>query len=476
MPGVVIVGAGIAGLATALMLGREGRKVVVCERDPAPVPASTEEMWSAWHRPSTPQARLGHTFLPGFRVLLEQRAPDVVERVWAAGAPAVDFSAELPGGARLPEDAELQGIMCRRGVFEGILRQAVEAEATVEVRAGCQVTALLAEKSSRASVPTVVGVKTVAGGSIPADAVVVAGGRLLPIARWLEAIGAEKPEVVSEGCGSVTFTRYFRIRMRADEDHRVSAQLTVEGDLGYMRYEIYGADQATFCVELEPPTGDHELRCLRHEDAHMAAARALPEADDWLDSNRSSPIGPVAALGQEQNALRHFVTEKGPLAHGLHVIGDARCQTNSLYAWGCASALTQAAALSDSILEHPNDPMTQVSAFEAAVSTEVADRHALSLARDRAYARKSRGESEWDPFADELEFIEGVMVPAADHDPEVFRAVNRREFQLEPVRAIARDKQLLDRARVVAGADHPRPAPPSAPTRQALLEMVTGLP
>lgn len=111
MAEVVIVGAGIGGLATALLLGREGRDVVVCERDPAPVPSLTEEMWSGWQRPGIPQAPLGHTFLPGFRVLLGERAPDVLERLYAAGAPLVDFAKDMPGDERRPEDAELTGIM-----------------------------------------------------------------------------------------------------------------------------------------------------------------------------------------------------------------------------------------------------------------------------------------------------------------------------------------------------------------------------
>ena len=84
---VAIVGGGIGGLASALLLGRQGCRVVLCERDPAPVPPTPEEMWSGWQRAGIPQWRLGHTFLPGFRVLLAERAPDVLERLRAAGAP-----------------------------------------------------------------------------------------------------------------------------------------------------------------------------------------------------------------------------------------------------------------------------------------------------------------------------------------------------------------------------------------------------
>jgi hypothetical protein len=93
-------------------------------------------MWSDWKRPGTPQARLGHTFLPGFRVLLADRAPDVLERLYAVGAPLVGFASHGQGAAAGAEAGELNAIMCRRPVLEGILRQAVEAETTVDVRSG----------------------------------------------------------------------------------------------------------------------------------------------------------------------------------------------------------------------------------------------------------------------------------------------------------------------------------------------------
>ena len=59
----------------------------------------------------------------------------MLQRLLAAGAPLVDYSEKMPGDERRPEDAELHAIMCRRAVLEGILRQTVEAEPTVELRA-----------------------------------------------------------------------------------------------------------------------------------------------------------------------------------------------------------------------------------------------------------------------------------------------------------------------------------------------------
>jgi 2-polyprenyl-6-methoxyphenol hydroxylase-like FAD-dependent oxidoreductase len=476
MPAVVIVGAGIGGLAAALLLGREGRDVVVCERDAAPVPATTEEMWSAWSRPGIPQAPLGHTFLPGFRALLAARAPDVLERVHAAGAPLVDFARDMPGADRRPEDGDLQAIMCRRAVLEGILRQTVAAEPTVQIRTGCDVTGLAATSSRMPGVPRVVGVHTRGGGTFAADTVVVAGGRLVPVPRWLRAIGVQAPEELAEGCGFVTFTRFFRIHPRPGEDHRVSTHLTVEGDQGFMSYEIFGADSSTFCVELTPPASDHALRGLRHEAVHMAAARLLPEIEDWLDPGRATPIGPVAAMGQERNVLRHFVADGRPVALGLHVIGDARCQLDSLYAWGSGVALAGAVALVDVLAAHRDDPEAQALAFEHRMGAEIGGRHALSLARDRATARRYRGQPEWDEPEHGIGLLQSTVVPAAAEDADVYRAVTRWENQLDPVDALLKNTAIIERARALAAVRAPQPPTTSGPTRERLLELIAAPP
>jgi 2-polyprenyl-6-methoxyphenol hydroxylase-like FAD-dependent oxidoreductase len=406
-------------------------------------------------------------------MLLAERAPDVLARLSAAGAPLVDFSKDMPGDERRPEDAELTAVMCRRAVLEGILRQTVQEEPTVELRCGCDVLGLLAEPSKMGGVPNVVGVRTRDQGSIAARTVVIAGGRLVPVRRWLESIGAQPPAEVSEGCGSVCYTRFFRIHLRPDEDHRASTQLTVEGNLGYMKYEIFGADQSTFCVELMPPSSDKELRALRHEAAHMAVACALPESLDWLDAERATPIGPVSAMGQERNVLRHFISDGRPIALGLHVIGDARCQTNSMYAWGSAQALTGAVTLVDVLSEQKADPEAQALVFEARLGAEIGDRHDASVVRDRALGRAYHGEPMWDDPDHGHGFIESTVVPAANEDPDIFRAVMRRELQLDPVSALAENTAVLDRARTLATVRERKPEDSSAPTREALLELIT---
>jgi hypothetical protein len=274
----------------------------------------------------------------------------------------------------------------------------------------------------------------------------------------------------------VCFTRYFRLTRRAGEDHRVSRRIAVARDLGFLYYEIVGADRSTFCVELIPPVGDRALRGLRHEAVHLAVARRLPGAEEWLDPRRSIPIGPIAAMGQERNLLRSFHADGRPLVLGLHVIGDTRCQTNSLYAWGSHLALASAATLADVLAEHPRDPEAQALAFEARISDEIAGRHALASARDAAAQRRRRGAAPWAGADPTLALIHETVIPAADRDGEIFRAVNRWQLQLDPVSALTSDPAILDRARALSTYDGAPAADEMAgPNRDDVLELIARL-
>jgi 2-polyprenyl-6-methoxyphenol hydroxylase-like FAD-dependent oxidoreductase len=462
----VIVGAGIGGLVTALMLGRAGHEVVVCERDASPVPADADEMWSSWARPGTPQARLGHTFLAGFRRMLEERLPDVVQDVFSAGAQRWDVASEMPGDERRGEDTELLLIMARRPVMEGVLRRAAEAESTVDIRSGCQVLGLTAEPA-KSGAPTVTGVGIKGHGSIAADTVVVAGGRTLPIGRWFREIGATAPPEQSEGCGAACYTRYFRLRERPGDNDAVTRQLTFHHERGLVVGELIGADSRTFATELSVPIADQEFHRLREPAVWTAATNAVDQWREWLDPERSQPISPaIEIMGQERNVIRTFADENGPLALGVHVIGDARCQTDSLFAWGCGNAMTTAAALVDALTEHPNDKHAQALALEQHVGPELAGRFSHSRARNRATRAAALGEP---PDQTTTALVDNVLYPASKHDAEVYRAVTRWESQLDPADALDKNTAIAKRARLVS---HPPTDDDPFPTREQLLSVI----
>jgi len=141
MSNAVVIGAGPTGLATAMLLARQGMEVVVLDRD-GPAPAEAARAWDDWERRSVSQFRQVHFFQPAGRALLEERLPDVVDQMIAAGAVRFNL-AELraqtvPGG---PGDVDFSTFAtittCRRPVLELGFVAAARSCPGVEIRNDC---------------------------------------------------------------------------------------------------------------------------------------------------------------------------------------------------------------------------------------------------------------------------------------------------------------------------------------------------
>ncbi|HEX6391893.1 MAG TPA: hypothetical protein VFZ97_00515, partial [Acidimicrobiales bacterium] len=81
----VVAGGSVAGLATALALGRAGADVVVVERDVIPEVNDAETAFGV-ERPGVPQSHFLHAFLARMVKVLRERFPDVLDDLLEAGA------------------------------------------------------------------------------------------------------------------------------------------------------------------------------------------------------------------------------------------------------------------------------------------------------------------------------------------------------------------------------------------------------
>src|SRR5947207_10365336 len=121
---VVVIGAGVGGLGTALALSRQGHDVTVLERDRTPLPHDPEEAF-AWDRRGAPQVRHSHAMLARLRNLLRDRYPDVLDALYAAGATDWPLTDKLPDTmddpSPKPGDEDLVMLACRRTTFEWVL-------------------------------------------------------------------------------------------------------------------------------------------------------------------------------------------------------------------------------------------------------------------------------------------------------------------------------------------------------------------
>src|SRR5438128_4090925 len=80
-PSVVVLGAGPAGATAALFLLRRGHRVTILHCNPQPT-----LLLEQWERPHLPHTRQGHSFLALGTQVLGEEAPDLVDKLIAAGA------------------------------------------------------------------------------------------------------------------------------------------------------------------------------------------------------------------------------------------------------------------------------------------------------------------------------------------------------------------------------------------------------
>ena len=120
---IVVTGAGICGLTTAMLLASDGHEVTVLERDPAPVP-EPENAWDDWERRGVNQFRLPHFFGSRFRSIIESEFPALSEALVDAGMLRFNFMDQIPEemtGGKRPGDDQYALITGRRSVFESVV-------------------------------------------------------------------------------------------------------------------------------------------------------------------------------------------------------------------------------------------------------------------------------------------------------------------------------------------------------------------
>ena len=85
MTQIIVIGAGLTGLTTALLLSRDGHAVTVLERDAAEPEGDADALWRDWERPGVSQFRLPHQMIAYWREQMEVELPEVVDEVERLG-------------------------------------------------------------------------------------------------------------------------------------------------------------------------------------------------------------------------------------------------------------------------------------------------------------------------------------------------------------------------------------------------------
>ena len=430
---VAVIGAGIAGLGTAMALARPGREVTVIDRDPPP-PANVEIAFDTWERKGVTQLRHSHVFLGCLVTLIREKHPRLHDMLHKAGARELDCEASLPVALRdrytpIESDRDLAFLFSRRTTLEHTMRAYVETLPNVRFVSGAAVRKLAIDRAG--AIPKVSGLtierESEAPEEVNADIVVDASGRTTIFVDFLRENGLTIEEETSPA-GILYFTRHYRLRDGQDEPPR--DMIPGAGDLGYIKYGVFAADNRHFSITLAVPEIESELRLATLKpDTFDAICRQIPGMARWIDPVRAEPVTKVFGMGNLHNVWRHFVRDGEPVALNFFAVGDAALRTNPLYGRGCSSAVMHAHILGE-VLDTIADPRERAIAFDKRTQRNLRPFWDAIRKQDIGAIRRAKNE-QIPGYKPRLKarliksFAEDAVGPATRSSVDVYRAIMR---------------------------------------------------
>jgi 2-polyprenyl-6-methoxyphenol hydroxylase-like FAD-dependent oxidoreductase len=469
---IIVLGAGVCGLAAGMLLRREGHEVTILERDPEPVPRSPHEAWEGWTRAGVTQFRQPHYLQPRGRAVLEEELPDVVVALEAAGGLRFDPLCLMPplitDRSRRDGDERFKTVTARRPVLEQVLGRAADAEAGLEIHRGASVRELVVRACN--GTPHVSGVRTDSGEELSADLVVDAMGRRSQLPAWLREAGIPPIHEEVEDAGFIYYTRYFRSRNGALPQFQAPF-LTAVGTFSVLTIPC---DNETWSVTLFTSAGDRPLKRLRDPDLWTALVAACPRHVQWLDGE---PISGVLAMGGVIDRYRRFTVKSKPVATGIAPVGDACACTNPSNGRGMSLGLMHVRRLRDVIRVHLDDPLEFAEVWDAVTEAELTPWYRENVEEDRVRIGEIealRNGREPEPPSTTWAVLRQALLAAAPRDPEAFRAFLASRCCLTRLQETFANQRFVEHMLELA-SDGERPPLPG-PNRAQLLKLLNGSP
>ncbi|TMR08974.1 2-polyprenyl-6-methoxyphenol hydroxylase-like oxidoreductase, partial [Nonomuraea turkmeniaca] len=332
-----MLGGSIAGLLAAQALAHRGDEVIVIERDRLPVGPES--------RPGVPQAAHVHGLVSRGQQEIERLLPGFAAELVQAGAPVVDFAADVaicnPFGWSVRFPSRLKAYGASRSLLESLIRRRVLAHPSVELRSQQFAEGL----TGVAGLVTGVRVRGTGGARlspIMADLVIDATGRGSRAGHWLRELGYPAlPEVVID-----IQLGYASRCMRIPAGHRADWQAC---------YIQPGAPHRPRGAMLMPIEDDRWLVTLigigadrpsRRKNDFLAFARSLASpivADAIANATPTSPV----YLSRSTSSRRRYIEHATAQPANFVLVGDAVCCFNPIYAQGMSTAAAAATLLGE---------------------------------------------------------------------------------------------------------------------------------
>jgi len=473
---VIVNGAGIGGLMSAILLGADGHQVTVLERDPAPTP-DPDEAWDGWERRGVNQFRLPHFFLPRFLAIVRSECPGLEDELDKAGMLHLNLidivPAEMTGGRR-QGDEEFDLITGRRSIYESVVAAFAQSMDRVTVRRGCAVAGLETGPSAAAGVPHVTGVRTESGERFEADLVVDATGRRSPLPRWLADVSADGPDEELEDCGFTYYGRHFR----SDDGSTPGIIAPLNSAYGSVNILTLPADNGTWSVVLVTSARDFALRRFRDVDVWTDVIRAFPLVAHWLDGTALEEN--VTTMSKIEDRHRRYAASDGePVATGVVAVADSWACTNPSLGRGASMGALHSLALRDVLRSgDSSDPAELVRGFNRVTDEVVEPWYRSTLAFDRHRLNEVQAVIDgrtYRPEGDAMWTLGNALNEAAGKDPDCLRALFAGVGLLRNPEDRFSDETFAGKVLELGGeAANGQGADGMGPDRRQLLEIVAG--
>jgi len=335
----VVLGAGMAGLATAQVLSNYFSRVTVLERDLLPVEPAP--------RSGTPQSPHAHALLAGGLNALQFLFPRFEQDLLKAGAVRTragrEIRLERPGFDPFPSrDLGFDIFSMSRPLLEAVVRRRVQENSSVTIQNRHRATEIVASPDTLRVEAVRCDGEDGRALTIDADFVVEATGRGNLTLQLLERLGLQKPEETEIGIDQA----YSTTIVERPRDHGIAWEGVMvlpsapESSRGGFVFPI---ENQQWIVSIggnhgDAPPGDRQgfldfVKSFRTSTIYDAVKSARPMTD-------------IVRFRLPASSRRHFERLE-TFPKGLLAIGDAICRFNPVFGQGMSVADREALTLNE---------------------------------------------------------------------------------------------------------------------------------
>lgn len=374
----LVIGGGIAGLATVRAIAGHFARITLVDRDTFPDSAAI--------RPGVPQARHVHNLLVRGGRVLETLFPGLSNDLAAAGAPEICWTADSIAVAatdpvpRFPSD--LVARPSSRALLEWTLRRQLAADPRVTFLAGHEAVGLLHDAATSRVLGVRVreraGHRTGDAFELRADLTVDTSGRDTRTPAWLRDLGYGDVTTTIVNASLGYASRTYRCPPNHIQDWRAifintRPPHTPRGGV------IFPVEDNHWVVTLVGIAGDYPPT---DETDFLAFARSFANGIIYEAIANAEPLGPIHGYRRTENVLRHY--ERLPRwPRGFVALGDAVCAFNPVYGQGMTASALGARHLAAALRRAPAaDPGVAAPRFQRGLARVNATPWLLATSED----------------------------------------------------------------------------------------------